>query len=283
MGGVASSLPELSSGEPEILPSPPRAALAGVSRCGGHSVSLEGARSSWLPGLSIVLPCLNEAGNLLDMVHDALIAADRVSLDTEVVIVDDGSTDGTARLAARLAEGEPRVRLVMHLTNRGYGAAVRTGIGASRMPYVLLTDADLQFDLAELGRLVSRLSSADAVVGYRLRRNDPLVRRAAAAAWNRLVRALYGLPFKDVDCAFKLFPRELLEQLELVSSGALFSTELLVRSRATGATVAEVGVRHYPRISGRPSGGNPRVVMRAFRELARLHRSLHRAATAPTP
>ena len=225
-----------------------------------------------------MLPCFNEAGNLLDMVQDALVAADRVSARVEVVIVDDGSTDGTGALAAKLAEGESRVRLVMHLVNRGYGAAVRTGIGAARMPYVLLTDADLQFDLADLGRLVPQLESADAVVGYRLRRNDPLVRRAAAAAWNRLVRTLYDLPFKDVDCAFKLFPRDVLQELELVSSGALFSTELLVRARAAGATVAEVGVHHYPRLSGKPSGGSPRVVVRAFRELARLHHSLHRAA-----
>jgi glycosyltransferase involved in cell wall biosynthesis len=229
-----------------------------------------------------VLPCFNEAGNVVDMVQDALAAADRVSARVEVVIVDDGSTDGTGALGARLAEGEPRVRLVMHLTNRGYGAAVRTGIGAARLPYVLLTDADLQFDLAELAHLVPELEEADAVVGFRLHRNDPFVRRAAAAAWNRLVRTLYGLPFKDVDCAFKIFPRDLLQELELVSSGALFSTELLVRAREAGTTVAEVGVRHYPRLSGKASGGNPRVVVRAFRELVRLHHSLHRAAARAT-
>ena len=146
--------------------------------------------------------------------------------------MDDGSTDGTGALAAKLAEGESRVRLVMHLVNRGYGAAVRTGIGAARMPYVLLTDADLQFDLADLGRLVPQLESADAVVGYRLRRNDPLVRRAAAAAWNRLVRTLYDLPFKDVDCAFKLFPRD-------APAGARAGVERgAVQHRAAGARPA---------------------------------------------
>jgi glycosyltransferase involved in cell wall biosynthesis len=233
-----------------------------------------------LPGLSIVLPCFNEADNLPDMVCDALVAAARVSTAYEVVIVDDGSTDGTGEVGATLAEGYRQVRLVMHLTNRGYGAAVRTGISAARMPYILLTDADLQFDLAELESFVPQLEEADVVVGYRLRRNDPPVRRAAAAGWNWLVRLLYGLPFRDVDCAFKLFPRELLQDLHLSSSGALFSTELLVRAREAGATVAEVGVHHYPRMSGKPTGGNPRVVVRAFHELAQLHPSLHRAARA---
>jgi glycosyltransferase involved in cell wall biosynthesis len=273
---VASSLPELSSDDPEVLPRPGRTTLVDASRLAGRSGELE----ETLPGLSIVLPCFNEADNLPDMVCDALAAAARVCTSFEVVIVDDGSSDGTAEVAATLAEGYRQVRLVIHLTNRGYGAAVRTGIAAARMPYVLLTDADLQFDLAELQGFVPLLEEADVVLGYRLRRNDPPARRAAAAGWNRLVRVLYGLPFRDVDCAFKLFPRDLLWQLELSSSGALFSTELLVRAAEAGAVMTEVGVHHFPRMSGRPTGGSPRVVARAFRELAQLHPSLARAARA---
>ena len=275
---MASSLPELSSGEAELLPRPHWTALAAESRPRGRSDSLEEAPPILLPGLSVVLPCFNEAGNLLDMVQDALVAAERVADRYEVVVVDDGSSDGTGELAARLCEGRPHVRLVVHVTNRGYGAAVRTGIAAARMPHVLLTDADLQFDLGEIQRLVPLLSEADVVVGYRLRRNDPPSRRAAASGWNWLVRQLYGLPFRDVDCAFKLFPRDLLRRLELESSGALFSTELLVKALADGATVAEVGVHHYPRLTGKASGGNPGVVVRAFGELARMHPALHRAA-----
>jgi glycosyltransferase involved in cell wall biosynthesis len=276
---VASSLPELSSGEPETLPSPHRTALVDASRLGGRSGELE----ERLPGLSIVLPCFNEEGNLADVVRGAVLAAANVTEQFEVVIVDDGSTDDTAEIGAALAERHPQVRFVMHLTNRGYGAAVRTGIAACRMPYVLLTDADLQFDLGELETFLPRLEEADVVVGYRLRRNDPPSRRLAASGWNWLVRLLYGLPFKDVDCAFKLFPRELVQGLQLQSSGAVFSTELLVRARETGAGLAEVGVHHYPRVSGRASGGNPRVVVRAFRELLRLHPSLHRAAARVDP
>jgi glycosyltransferase involved in cell wall biosynthesis len=272
---VAPSLPELSSGGPEALPRP-----YGVAPAGRRSDPL-GASAALLPGLSIVLPCFNESENLPDMVQDATVAAERVSAEYEIVIVDDGSRDGTAAVAAALEDVYEGIRLVIHLTNRGYGAAVRTGIAASSMPYVLLTDADLQFDLAEVERFIPALDQADVVVGFRISRSDPAGRRAAAAAWNRLVRALYGLPFQDVDCAFKLFPRDLLRGMELRSTGAMFSTELLVKTLGEGARVSEVGVHHYPRVSGRPSGGNPRVVGRAFRELARLHGSLHKLAAKP--
>jgi hypothetical protein len=146
------------------------------------------------------------------------------------------------------------------------------------MPYVLITDADRQFHLFELACFVPELERADVVVGYRRRRNDPAARRGAAAAWNALVCLLYGLEFQDVDCAFKLFPRELIQGLELLSTGAMFSTELLVKTIGAGARIAEIGVNHYPRTSGKPSGGSPRVVLRAFRELLRHHRSLHRLA-----
>jgi glycosyltransferase involved in cell wall biosynthesis len=249
--------------------------LPEVSSAGTHP---QQGSAPWLDGLSVVLPCFNEAGNISQAIRDAMLAAERVSDRYEIVVVDDGSHDATAEIGARLAQTHASVRLVIHLSNRGYGAAVRTGIAAARMQYVLITDADLQFDLKEIDRLVEVLGEADVVVGRRLRRNDPAGRRGAATAWNALVCSLYGLELRDVDCAFKLFPRELIQRLELRSDGALFSTELLVKTLATGARVGEVGVHHYPRISGRPTGGNPRVVVRAFRELARLHPSLRRAS-----
>jgi len=230
-----------------------------------------------ISGLSILLPCFNEEGNLAQAVRDAMVAAERVSRRHEIIVVDDGSHDSTADIGARLAQTHPSVRLVIHLSNRGYGAAVRTGIAAATMPYVLITDADLQFDLREAERLVARLDIADVVVGHRLRRNDPAGRRGAASAWNALVCKLYGLDLQDVDCALKLFPRELIQGIELDSDGALFSTELLVKTLATGARIFEVGVHHYPRTSGRATGGSPRVVARAFRELVRFHWALRRA------
>jgi glycosyltransferase involved in cell wall biosynthesis len=232
-----------------------------------------------LAGVSIVLPCFNEAPNVADAVRAAIVAAETHAADFEVIVVDDGSTDATAQIAARLADADRRVRLVMHPSNRGYGGALRTGLRAARMPWVLLTDADLQFDLRELGAFVPLASEADLIAGWRIARQDPAHRRLNAAAWNWLMRRRFDLPVRDVDCAFKLVRRDLLEEIALTSGGAMISTELVVRAVAAGAVVREVGVRHLPRMAGEQSGASPRVVIKAFRELARLHGELRRLTT----
>jgi glycosyltransferase involved in cell wall biosynthesis len=229
-----------------------------------------------LAGVSIVLPCFNEAPNVADAVRAAIGAAEAHAADCEVIVVDDGSTDATAQIAARLADADRRVRLLVHPSNRGYGGAVRTGLRAARMPWVLLTDADLQFDLRELEAFVPLASEADLIAGWRIARQDPPHRRLNAAAWNWLMHRRFDLPVRDVDCAFKLIRRDLLEELPLTSGGAMISTELVVRAVAAGATVREVGVHHLPRVAGEQSGASPRVVIRAFRELGRLHGELRR-------
>jgi glycosyltransferase involved in cell wall biosynthesis len=229
-----------------------------------------------LAGVSIVLPCYNEAPNVADAVRAATGAAQAHAADFEVIVVDDGSTDDSARIAAQIADSDHRVRLVVHPNNRGYGGAVRSGLRAARMPWVLLTDADLQFDLRELEAFVPLASEADLIAGWRIDRRDPPHRRLNAAAWNWLMRRRFELPVRDVDCAFKLVRRDVLEQLPLTSSGAMISTELVVRAVAAGAIVREVGVHHLPRVAGESSGANPRVVIKAFRELGRVHGELRR-------
>jgi len=196
------------------------------------------------------------------------------ALAYEVIVVDDGSRDGTNAVATRLAAGDPHLHLVAHSRNRGYGAALRTGIAAAQMPWVLLTDADLQFDLVDLAGFVPLACEHDLIAGYRALRNDPRRRRVAAAVWNRLVDWTLGLGVRDVDCAFKLVRRELLDAFELTSCGAAISAELLARSRAAGARICEHDVRHLPRNAGRQSGLRPRVVIRATAELLRLRRTL---------
>jgi glycosyltransferase involved in cell wall biosynthesis len=229
-----------------------------------------------LAGVSIVLPCYNEAPNVADAVRAAIGAAEAHAADYEVIVVDDGSSDSTARIAARLADMDHRVRLIVHPSNRGYGGAVRTGLRAARMPWVLLTDADLQFDLRELEAFVPLAREADLIAGWRIARQDPPHRRLNAAAWNWLMHRRFNVPVRDVDCAFKLVRRDLLEQIALTSAGAMISTELVVRAVAAGATVREVGVHHLPRVAGEQSGASPRVVIKAFRELTRLHGELRR-------
>ena len=234
---------------------------------------------SALPGLTIVLPCFNEAGNVADAVRYATAAADRCAAEHEIIVVDDGSSDATASIAAHIAERDHRVRVLVHTHNRGYGDAVRTGIAAAQMPWVLLTDGDLQFDLGELEDFIPVATRADLVVGWRILRRDPLNRRLNAAAWNWLVRRMFRLPVRDVDCAFKLVRRDLLQGFELEATGAMISTELVVKCLAAGARLEERGVHHRPRVAGEQSGANPRVVARAFYELALLRRTLHAART----
>jgi glycosyltransferase involved in cell wall biosynthesis len=241
--------------------------------------------ASFLPALgslSVVLPCYDEADNVAAAVANATAAARTTSFEHEIIVVDDGSTDDTAAIATALAAADPHVRLIVHERNRGYGDALRSGIDAARMKWVLLTDADGQFDLRDLADFVPDAAAADVLWGRRILRQDTLLRRASAAAWNRLVRALFDLPVSDIDCGFKLIRRDLLQRIPLATGGAMISTELAVRCRAEGARFAEIGVRHHPRLAGRETGGNPRVVVRAFRELARMYPTLHRLSHAPS-
>lgn len=225
-------------------------------------------------GVSVFLPCHNEAGNVEAVVRRVLRTFTDLGVPFEVIVVDDGSTDATPEVATRLAAEDGRVRTVRHPRNLGYGAALRTGFAAARYPWVFFTDGDGQFDPQDFVRLLPHAASADLVVGYRLRRRDPVHRRVFGWLWNRLVRAWFGLRVRDVDCGFKLVRRAVVEDLPLRSTGAFLSTELLCRAARRGARVVEVGVPHYPRRWGRQSGGRPDVVLRAFWELWKLRSEL---------
>ncbi|HMJ32350.1 MAG TPA: glycosyltransferase family 2 protein [Baekduia sp.] len=228
-----------------------------------------------LSGLTIVLPCFDEAENLPDAVRYATIAAERCAAAHEIIVVDDGSTDETVAVAGRLAAADARVRLIVHGENRGYGVALRSGIAAAQQPWVLLIDADLQFDVGELAAFLPLAPSADLVVGWRILPQGPVGRRAGGALWNRVVRAAFDLPVRDVDCAFRLARRELLERLDLRAGGALVGAELLAKSAAAGARVAEVPVHHRIRVAGRQNGSGARLSARTLRELAGLRHALH--------
>ncbi|MDR7532762.1 MAG: glycosyltransferase family 2 protein [Armatimonadota bacterium] len=238
-----------------------------------------------LGGLSVVLPAFNEAGNLEATVRELAPEVAAAAADVEIVVVDDGSTDATAAVAERLAAELP-VRVLRHDRNRGYGAALRTGFGAARHPWILLLDADGQFLPAELDRFLPLAREADLVIGYRVRRADPRHRGSLAAVWRWLMRALLDVQVRDVDCAFKLMRTAVVQALALESAGAFISAELLGKARRYGARIAEVPVSHRPRRHGRQTGGSLRVLLRAFYELARLWWRVRRfspdAATGPT-
>jgi glycosyltransferase involved in cell wall biosynthesis len=222
--------------------------------------------------LSVVLPAFNESANIAGAVRAALSALDERRLHGEVIVVDDGSVDDTRDIATMLPDS--RVRVFHHPRNRGYGAALRTGIENARMSHIFFTDADLQFDLGELARLVDWVRGYDIVVGYRQHRRDPTSRRVNAWLWNQLVGQLFDLPVRDIDCAFKLFDRRVFVEVPIRSVGAFVNTEVLVRARAAGFRIREVPVSHFPREAGSATGANPRVIVRAFSELVRLRGEL---------
>ena len=226
-----------------------------------------------LSGLSFFFPALNEEDHVAALVRDALAELPRFADDLEITVIDDGSTDRTGTIADELAAADRRVRVIHHAARRGYGAAVRAGLLAATRPWVFYTDGDRQFDLRDLERLIAASDGVDAVVGYREHRADPRRRLFIAWVYNRLIRVLFGGGWRDVDCAFKLFRREVFQRVDLArvqSSGAFFSPELLIVLAHSGAAVRQVPVRHLPRTAGRPKGAEPRVIARAIRDLFRL-------------
>lgn len=222
-----------------------------------------------LQDLSLFFPCHNEADNLEALVDDALTALPALATTYEVILVDDGSSDDSATVAARLAQRHPGVvRLVRHEVNRGYGGALRSGFAEARYGHLAYTDGDRQFRVADLVRLVDRAQATGSpvVIGYRLKRADPPLRLIYAALYRVANRVWFGLSVRDVDCAAKLFRRDALRGISVHSDGAFFSAELLIRLRLAGVNIAEVGVPHYPRTAGSPTGARISVITRAVRD-----------------
>lgn len=226
------------------------------------------------PALSLVFPVFDEAENLGELLETALQIAARLAPDFEIILVDDGSRDGSDAVIAEWCRQSPRIRTVRHETNRGYGAALRSGLGAARGRLVFFSDADLQFDLSELAKLLEHADEFEIVAGYRDPRRDPWPRRVIAATWGWLARVVFDLRVRDIDCAFKVFQRRVLEEIELSSIGAFVNTELLVRARAAGHRIRQVPVGHRRRKWGRQSGARPRVIVRAVVEMLALYREL---------
>lgn len=226
--------------------------------------------------ISVVLPAYNEGENIDRMVRSTVRTMDAVTDDYEVVVVDDGSRDNTAEVVRRLEEEFPRVRLERHPANRGYGAALYTGFTGARKEHIFFTDSDNQFDLEDIHRLVPLADEADMVVGYRAPRRDPFHRKLFGWGWTALVTLLFGYTARDIDCAFKLFKREIVERVPIISRGATFSAEFLVQAKRHGYSIREVPVKHLPRVEGSQTGARLDVITRAFRELVELRLRLWR-------
>ncbi len=229
--------------------------------------------------ISVFFPCYNEQDNITPTVEKALAVLQKLNVDFEIIIVDDGSSDSTGQIADEIARKNSNVRVVHHQTNLGYGAALTSGFKAAEKELVFYTDGDGQFDISELPPLLPLMIQYDIVSCYRLNRQDSLIRKINGWCWTKLTCLLFGMKVRDIDCAFKLYKREIFDNIELSSSGALIDAEILARALRKGYSITQKGVHHYPRAAGVQTGANLRVIFRAFGELFKLYNRIRKENT----
>jgi len=231
-----------------------------------------------LKELSVFLPAYNEETNIEQVALKILSVLPEIADDFELIIVDDGSKDKTGQLAEGLSRKDSHVRCIRHGENRGYGAALRSGLYESKFEWISFTDADGQFDFSEIRLLIDnqRKTKSDLVIGYYLKRAVPFYRVFNSFLWKELIFLFFGLRVRDIDCGFKLISKKVIESIPTLESerGAFISTELLIKSKKCGFKIVEVGVHHYPRKAGAPTGANLNVIIRSFIDLFKLWEKL---------
>jgi dolichol-phosphate mannosyltransferase len=240
-----------------------------------ESVPLTDSTPLTPPALSMVLPTLNEQDNIGRLLDHALDVLPEIVERFEVLVVDAGTTDSTVEVVSGyLGEHYPRVRLLRHPRNQGYGAALRSGFDAASGGLLFYTDADCQFDIAELKYLLPLMGEADMVLGFRVYRYDSVLRSMVSWMYNRIVNVMFRVRVRDVDCAFKLFSAEVWERARVEAEDFFFDTELVARARKWNFRIVQKGVRHYPRTAGETTVG-PSDVPQTLRTIARMWRRIY--------
>ena len=246
-------------------------------------------------GLSVFFPAYNDSGTIASLVITSLRTAERLTPDFEVIIVNDGSADRTADIADELARTYPRVRVVHHEQNRGYGGALRSGFAAATRELVFYTDGDAQYDPAEMEALWAALDDdVDLVNGYKISRSDPWHRIVIGRIYHHTVKLLFGLQVRDVDCDFRLIRRAVFDRVTLEKNSGVICLEMMKKIQDAGFRIAEVPVHHYHRAHGRSQFFNFRrlfktavdvmklwVVMVVRRDHLRQRGSAHASAGVP--
>ncbi|HEV2319084.1 MAG TPA: glycosyltransferase family 2 protein [Verrucomicrobiae bacterium] len=225
--------------------------------------------------ISVFFPFHNEQENARRVYESARKVLDEMGLDYEIILVDDGSKDETPQIVDRIAASDPRVKVVHHPVKSGYGAALQSGFRAATKGLVFYTDGDCQFDLNELPPLLPLMRQYDIVTCYRMNRQENARRRLNAWLWTWLMCTLFGLKIRDMNCAFKLYKRNIFDVIKMDSKGSLLNSEVLARAKRKGFTMTQVGVHHYPRAAGK-AGPKTKVIFKAFWELGKLYWRMRR-------
>ena len=228
--------------------------------------------------LSVFFPAYNEEANLEKTVTNAIGILEKVARQWEILIINDGSKDKTAEIAERLTLSDKRIRVITHSPNRGYGAAFKSGLYNARFPWIAFTDTDGQFDFSEITNFFKKQkeTEADLVIGYYLKREVPLIRIWGSKVWQLLVFLTFGLRVRDIDCGFKLIKKEVVDKIPPLEAerGPFISSEFLIKAKAFGFKIVEIGVHHYPRLAGEATGANWKVVVSGFKDLIKLRKKL---------
>ncbi len=223
------------------------------------------------PGVSIFYPCYNDWGTMGSMVMFSIQTAERLGLDYDVTIVDDGSDAHTLELLEEIEAKYPKVRVLRHEKNRGYGGALRSGFAAASKEWIFYTDGDAQYDVRELDRLMEKAGpEVDVVQGYKIDRNDPLHRVIIGRVYHWIVKMAFGLKLRDVDCDFRLMRRSIFDNITLVHDSGVICCEMMTKLQRTGVRVVEVPVHHFQRAHGKSQFFNFTRIFRVVRNLTGL-------------
>jgi len=222
-------------------------------------------------GLSVFFPAYNDSGTIASMVIRAVQAASELTPDYEVIVVNDGSADATPQIIDELARTYPRVRVVHHARNRGYGGALQTGFRSATKDWIFYTDGDAQYDPAELALLWEKMTAdADLVNGYKISRSDPLHRIVIGRIYHHIVSIMFGLSVRDVDCDFRLMRRSIFETIDLEKTSGVICLEMMKKIEDGGFRIVEVPVHHYHRAFGKSQFFNFRRIFKTCVDVLRL-------------
>jgi len=220
------------------------------------------------PTLSVFFPAYHDENNIGAVVNQTIAVLPELKLkDYEITIIEDGSPDRTGQVADQLAAQYKQVKVIHHQTNWGYGATLAEGFRTARFEYVFYTDGDNQYNLDELKKLVALTSCSDIIIGYRQKKQYSTYKKTVSLCYNIIIRALFNLPYKDINCAFKLIKTDLFKKISLESTQGFIDAEIIIKARQLGYSITEIGITHLPRKNGQSTGTKPIVIFKTIQEI----------------
>ncbi|MBL8090424.1 MAG: glycosyltransferase family 2 protein [Anaerolineales bacterium] len=228
-----------------------------------------------ISSLSVIFPAYNDGGTIASMIATAKIAAEQVTDDFEIIVVNDSSSDYTAEVLEEMQKRYSELRVIQHETNRGYGGALISGFSSAKKDWIFYTDGDAQYNPLELTKLVDSLSiGVDAVNGYKAGRSDSLMRIFIGRLYHHFVKLLFGIRIRDVDCDFRLIPTKIMQEIQLKSFSGSICLEMVKKIESSGYVFAEVPVNHYARKYGVSQFFNFKRILQTLNQLAHLYWTL---------